>query len=144
MSSPTLFFVGTARSTPTIPQTRPRGVWVRLVVKTTWSPTACLTALHQSRSTARICAYTTEPKQRQKRPKQSAKTTSHLSKFYIFSFASLKIGRILNFSGGQNFHCVQMNHCLPDSPNPLDSNLRHLPLFPTTGAIGGWVFSFLA
>ena len=51
-------FVGTARFAPTIPQTRSGGVWVRFVVKTTWSPTAALTALHQSRSTARTGAST--------------------------------------------------------------------------------------
>ena len=59
MSSPTPFVVGLARAAPTNTQNRPGGVWVRLVVKTTWSPTAGFTALHQSRGTARTCASTT-------------------------------------------------------------------------------------
>ena len=58
MSSPTPFVVGWVRAAPTNTQTGPGGVWVRLVVKTTWSPTAGLTALHQSRGTARTCAST--------------------------------------------------------------------------------------
>ena len=58
MSSPTPFVVGGARAAPPNTQTRPGGVWVRLVVKTTCSPTAGFTALHQSRGTARTCAST--------------------------------------------------------------------------------------
>ena len=56
--SPTPFVVGLARAAPTNTQTRPGGVWVRLVVKTTWSPTAGFTALYQSRGTARTFAST--------------------------------------------------------------------------------------
>ena len=43
-----LFFVDTARYVPTLPETRPRKVWARLVVLTISSPSG-LTALSQSR-----------------------------------------------------------------------------------------------
>ena len=58
MSSRTPFVVAWAGAAPNNSVTQPEGVMVRLVVKTTWSPTAALTVLHQSRSTARTGAST--------------------------------------------------------------------------------------
>ena len=60
MSSPTPFVVGLARAAPTNTQTRPGGVWVRLVVKTTWSPTAGFKAAPITGHSLNLCFHSQE------------------------------------------------------------------------------------